>query len=125
MYSMFVRRLLGAARYRAMLAAAKHDGAAVGLAVRRLIRATMPFAVAWSDALGLISKAQLKALKRFDSRLDTVQLVEVDSFFGEKVLTALPMEETSATAADLESRNPSRPDRRTGHRVGTARRSPP
>ncbi|MFJ6140506.1 hypothetical protein [Kitasatospora sp. NPDC092286] len=108
-YKAFVLRLLGAARYRAILVAVKHDGAAVGLAVRRLIRATMPFAVAWSDALGLLSKAQLKAATRLDTGvlLNAVQLVvQADAFFGEKVLAALPMQETSATTDDLATWEP-------------------
>ncbi|GGR01906.1 hypothetical protein [Kitasatospora griseola] len=109
MYSMFVLRLLGAARYRAMLTAAKQDGAVVSLVLRRLIRSVMPFAVAWGDAVGLMSKAQVKAATQLDTRilLNAVQLVvDVDAFFGEKVLTGLPMQETSATTDDLEIWDP-------------------
>ncbi|MGW7586629.1 hypothetical protein ACWGKU_33475 [Kitasatospora sp. NPDC054768] len=108
-YRAFVLRLLGAARYRAMLVALKHDGAVVGLAVRRLIRAAMPFAMAWSDALGLMSKAQLKAAtpQNAEVLLNAVQLVvQVDALFGEKVLAALPMQETSATTDDLTTWEP-------------------
>ncbi|MFE3109716.1 hypothetical protein ACFXG8_19050 [Kitasatospora indigofera] len=107
-YKAFVSRLLGAAEYRAMLVAAKADGAVLALGVRRAIRAAMPFAVAWSDALGVMSKAQLRAATRFDSEaLNAVQIVvQVDAFFGEKVLAALPMQATSATKDDLATWEP-------------------
>jgi hypothetical protein len=50
-YKTYARRLLGAAEYDRLERALKEDAAVVALAIRRAVRAIMPFAVAWEDAL--------------------------------------------------------------------------
>jgi hypothetical protein len=104
-YIAFVKRLLGAASYRLLVQALKEDGAAIALAVRRGIRALTPFAVAWSDAVSVTSKNQLKGVQ--PSNILTLNAVEMlivlDDFLGEKLLTSLPMDVTAATATDLTS----------------------
>ncbi|MGY1523406.1 hypothetical protein ACW69C_06475 [Streptomyces sp. MN3] len=102
-YKDFVERLLGAARYRLLVQAIKEDGAVVALALRRGVRALTPFAVAWSDAVNLMSKDQLKAVTKTDLlSMSAVQmLLSFDNFLGEKLLETLPMEVTAATATDL------------------------
>jgi hypothetical protein len=98
-----VQRLLGAARYRLLTQALKEDTAVVALALRRLVRALMPFAVAWSDAVGSLAKDQLKAKSKADlAALNAVNVViGLDGFLGERVLAGLPMEVTTATSGDL------------------------
>lgn len=107
-YKNFVERLLGAAQYRLLVNAVMEDGAVVALAIRRGVRALMPFAVAGSDALSLMSKEQLKAAKRIDAlAINAVQIiVSLDGFLGEKLLSALPMEVTAATSSDLTAWTP-------------------
>ncbi|MFD5307312.1 hypothetical protein [Streptomyces rochei] len=111
-YRSFVERLLGAARYRLLVNAAKEDGAVVALAFRRGVRALMPFAVAWNDALSLMSKEQLKAANRADVlAVNAIQMViSIDDFLGEKVLSSLPMEVTAASSTDLAAWAPDGPD---------------
>ncbi|MFG6298969.1 hypothetical protein [Streptomyces rochei] len=111
-YRTFVERLLGAARYRLLVNAAKEDGAVVALAFRRGVRALMPFAVAWNDALSLMSKEQLKAANRADVlAVNAIQMViSIDDFLGEKVLSSLPMEVTAASSTDLAAWAPDGPD---------------
>ncbi|WSB84175.1 hypothetical protein OHA60_10575 [Streptomyces cellulosae] len=111
-YKSFVERLLGAARYRLLVNALKEDAAVVALAVRRGIRALAPFAVAWNDALSLMSKSQLKAVSRGEVlAVNAVQLViSLDEFLGNKVLASLPMEATAATSPDLAPWAPDGPD---------------
>ncbi|MEU0032118.1 hypothetical protein [Streptomyces sp. NPDC006335] len=111
-YKSFVERLLGAARYRQLIDAVKEDGAVVTLAIRRGVRALMPFAVAWGDALSLMSKEQMKVAKRTDAlAFNAVQLiVSLDDFLGEKLLPELPMEGTAATSSDLAAWAPDGPE---------------
>ncbi|MFB6961716.1 hypothetical protein ACFCYB_33195 [Streptomyces sp. NPDC056309] len=111
-YKSFVERLLGAAQYRLLVNAVKEDAAVIALAFRRGVRALMPFAVAWSDALSLMSKEQLKAANRADVlAINAVQMViSLDDFLGEKVLSSLPMEVTAATSTDLAVWAPDGPD---------------
>ncbi|MER6288555.1 hypothetical protein [Streptomyces sviceus] len=111
-YKSFVERLLGAARYRQLINAVKEDGAVVTLAIRRGVRALMPFAVAWGDALSVMSKEQMKVAKRTDAlAFNAVQLiVSLDDFLGEKLLPDLPMEGTAATSSDLAAWAPDGPE---------------
>ncbi|MFF0674280.1 hypothetical protein ACFYVE_39460 [Streptomyces tendae] len=111
-YKSFVERLLGAAQYRLLINAAKEDGAVVALAFRRGVRALMPFAVAWNDALSLMTKDQLKAANRAEVlAFNAIQTVfSIDDFLGEKVLSSLPMEVTAATSTDLTAWAPDGPD---------------
>ncbi|WP_369162367.1 hypothetical protein [Streptomyces sp. R02] len=111
-YKSFVERLLGSARYRLLVNAVKEDCAVIALAFRRGIRAFMPFAVAWSDALSLMSKEQLKAANRADVlAINAVEMViSIDDFLGEKVFSSLPMEVTAATSRDLAVWAPDGPD---------------
>jgi hypothetical protein len=102
-YARFTQRLLGAARYRLLVEALKEDGAVVALAIRRGVRSLTPFAVAWSDALSIVSREQLRTATRTDVlTVNAVQLlVSLDDLLGEKLLGSLPMEVTAATTADL------------------------
>lgn len=102
-YADFVERLLGAASYLRLVQALKEDGAAVALAVRRGIRALTPFAVAWSDAVSVTSKNQLKTVQPANIlTLNAVEvLISLDDFLGEKLLASLPMDATAATTTDL------------------------
>ncbi|CAM5696353.1 hypothetical protein STENM223S_11801 [Streptomyces tendae] len=72
----------------------------------------MPFAVAWSDALSLMSKEQLKAANRADVlAINAIEMViSIDDFLGEKVFSSLPMEVTAATSRDLAVWAPDGPD---------------
>lgn len=85
--------------------ALKEDAAVAALAVRRGVRAFMPFAVAWQDAIGVMTREQLAAATKMDLlALNAVKLVvDLDSLLGEKIFSALPMEVTMATEDDLEA----------------------
>ncbi|MFF3242300.1 hypothetical protein ACFYWY_00880 [Streptomyces sp. NPDC002870] len=102
-YRDFALRLLGAARYRLLIQALKEDVAVAALALRRIVRGAMPFAVAWSDSVGTLTKDQLKAKSKADfAALNVVHLViSLDGLLGEKVLAKLPMEVTAATNSDV------------------------
>ncbi|MFJ2723163.1 hypothetical protein [Streptomyces sp. NPDC087437] len=78
-YKSFVERLLGAAQYRLLVNALKEDGAVIALAFRRGVRALMPFAVAWSDALSLMSKEQLTSIRQRVSVADRCSCLPVMS----------------------------------------------
>ncbi|MFC8494145.1 hypothetical protein ACFUJU_25820 [Streptomyces sp. NPDC057235] len=107
-YHLFALRLLGAAEYRRLIEAFKADSAVVALALRRGIRALMPFAVAWSDALGNMTEQQRKAISKND--LLGIELTRgiatIDETIGEKVIATLPMQLTAATADDLSNWRP-------------------
>ncbi|MCX5063790.1 MULTISPECIES: hypothetical protein [unclassified Streptomyces] len=107
-YQLFACRLLGAAEYRRFVSAVREDGAVVALAARRALRALMPFAVAWSDAVSSMSQDQRKAVsKREILALDLVRgIAVVDKALGEKILKDLPMELTVATCEDLTGWEP-------------------
>ncbi|MFD9567070.1 hypothetical protein [Streptomyces sp. NPDC059994] len=107
-YLLFACRLLGAAEYRRYFNAAREDQAVVALAARRALRALMPFAVAWSDAVGSMSKGQLKAVSnKAVLSLDLVRgIAFADKALGEKLLSNLPMELTAATRQDLTGWEP-------------------
>jgi hypothetical protein len=107
-YRAYARRLLGAAEYTRLERALKEDAAIVALAVRRAMRALMPFAVAWEDAVNVMTREQLKAVTTTDLLgLSIVKMVvDLDALLGEKMLPALPMEITSATAEDLVAWRP-------------------
>ncbi|AQT70433.1 hypothetical protein [Streptomyces sp. fd1-xmd] len=102
-YQAFALRLLGAGPYRLLVEAVKQDGAVLALAIRRGMRALMPFAVAWSDAVSNMSVNQRKAVAKADVLgLEIVQgLIELDDAFGKKFISTLPMQLTTATADDL------------------------
>ncbi|MFE3687778.1 hypothetical protein ACFXPM_31750 [Streptomyces sp. NPDC059095] len=107
-YQLFALRLLGAADFRRLGEALKEDGAVVALAVRRGIRALMPFAVAWNDALNNMTENQRKASSKPELlSLELARgLAQVDELFGEKIIATLPMQLTAATANDLSSWRP-------------------
>ncbi|WP_244943632.1 hypothetical protein [Streptomyces inhibens] len=102
-YQLFALRLLGAADFRRLVGAVKEDSAVVALAARRGLRALMPFAVAWSDAVSNMTENQRKAVSQPDIfSLELVQLIaRADEAFGEKIISTLPMQLTVATADDL------------------------
>ncbi|MFF5638730.1 hypothetical protein [Streptomyces sp. NPDC012825] len=103
-YQLFALRLLGAAEYRRLIDAFKRDSAVVTLALRRGIRALMPFAVAWNDALGNMTEQQRKAVSKID--LLSLELTRALITIDEKIIAALPMQLTAATADDLASWRP-------------------
>ncbi|MGW2840630.1 hypothetical protein ACWCWD_22905 [Streptomyces sp. NPDC001493] len=107
-YKRFALRLLGAAQYRILVRALNEDAAVVALALRRIIRSLMPFAIAWSDSVGMLTKDQLKAAGRIElAGINAVSvLIEVDKLFGDKVLSRLPMEITAASGTDLVAWTP-------------------
>ncbi|WP_079408599.1 hypothetical protein [Streptomyces sp. 3211] len=102
-YRTFALRLLGAADFRRLADAVKEDGAIVALAVRRGLRGLMPFAVAWSDAVGNMTENQRKAVSKTDIiGLEVVKMVIMaDEAFGKKFVATLPMQLTAAIADDL------------------------
>jgi hypothetical protein len=104
-YQEFAEKLLGAAQYRLLVQAFREDAAVLALAVRRAVRALMPFAIAWSDAITLVTEQQLKPTKRAQVlAFNAVEMiVSLDRFMGEKVLSPLPMIGTGATDVDLKS----------------------
>lgn len=102
-YRTYALRLLGAAEYARLEQAVREDGAIVTLAVRRAMRALMPLAVAWEDAIVVMSREQLKAITKADLLgISLVKMaVDLDSLLGEKLLPELPMELARATADDM------------------------
>ncbi len=102
-YTAYARRLVGAAEYNRLERALKEDAAVVALAVRRGLRAMMPFAVAWEDALAIMTRNQLAAVTKLDLlSVGALQLVgSLDDQLGEKVMTTLPMATTQAGDKDL------------------------
>lgn len=104
-YTAYARRLLGAAEYARLERAIMEDGAVVALAVRRGLRALMPFAVAWEDALAVMSRDQLAAVTKLDLLgIRALRLIaDLDSQLGEKIMTSLPMGATSASNKDMLS----------------------
>ncbi|GAA4063923.1 hypothetical protein [Actinomadura miaoliensis] len=104
-YKAYVRRLVGAAEYSRLERALKEDAAVVSLAIRRAVRGLMPFAVAWEDALTVMTREQLSAVTKMDLLgLSLVKVIaSLDSVVGEKLLPALPMEVTRATEDDLST----------------------
>jgi hypothetical protein len=111
-YKSFAERLLGAAQYRLFVEALQEDAATIALAIRRGVRALTPFAVAWGDALSLVSQSQIRAMNRAEVvAVNAVQLVvTLDDFLGERLLSSLPMELTAATSADLSALAPEGPE---------------
>ncbi|MFI5534732.1 hypothetical protein ACIA8O_39985 [Kitasatospora sp. NPDC051853] len=101
----YVRRLLGAASYNRIETAFKEDAAVVVFALRLGVRAAMPYAVAWSDAVQVVSKEQLKAVN--GSAIAGADLVDAvmkfDTFVGTKMFSTLPMEMTTASGEDLKN----------------------
>ncbi|MFF8329232.1 hypothetical protein [Rhodococcus qingshengii] len=104
-YQKFVEKLLGAARYRLLIQAFKEDAAVLAMAVRRGVRALLPFAIAWGDAVSLVSKSQIKPTSRAQvlafNAVDMV--VSFDTFLGEKILPSLPMVKAMGDGVDLEA----------------------
>lgn len=115
-YRSFAKRLLGAAQYRIFVQAAQADAAIAALAIRRGVRALTPFAIAWSDAVTLMSQSQIKAVNKAEIfTVNAVQLVVTfDDFLGEKLLASLPMDTTSATTTDLSALAPDGPEELAG-----------
>ncbi|MFD5028809.1 hypothetical protein ACFWM0_00010 [Streptomyces sp. NPDC058405] len=107
-YQAFALRLLGAADFKRLVDTVKEDGAVVALAIRRGLRASMPFAVAWSDAVSNMTENQRKAVSNTDILgLEVVQgIIMMDEAFGKKFVSTLPMQLTAATADDLAGWRP-------------------
>ena len=68
------------------------DAAVVALAVRRGVRAAMPFVAAWEDALAVMSREQLASLTTIDVLgLNIGKLVhDLDALLGDRVLPRTP-----------------------------------
>ena len=62
-YQAYARRLLGTAEYERLERALREDAAVVALAVRRGVRAAMPFVVAFEDGLEVMTKEQLAQVR--------------------------------------------------------------
>ncbi|WP_030777041.1 hypothetical protein [Streptomyces sp. NRRL F-2664] len=107
-YQAFALRLIGAGPYRLLVEAVKQDGAVLALVIRRGMRALMPFAVAWSDAVSNMTVNQRKAVAKADILgLEIVQgIIQLDDAFGKKFISTLPMQLTAATADDLAGWQP-------------------
>jgi hypothetical protein len=106
-YKAFARRLLGAATYDELERTLYEDAAVVALAVRRGVRAAMPFVVAWEDALAVMSREQLSTLTSIDVLgLNIGKLIhDLDALLGDRVLPAIPVEVLAAHHGDLLSLN--------------------
>lgn len=102
-YIAFARRMLGAAEFNRLEKALKEDAAVVALAVRRGVRAVMPFAVAWEDAIEVMSGEQIATFTTLDLLgMSAVKLVvDLDHELGERMIATLPMEVTAAGETDL------------------------
>lgn len=95
-YQAYARRLVGAAEYDRLEQALREDAAVVALAVRRGVRAAMPFVAAFEDGLGVMSAEQLGQIQAVNlAGVNFGQLMhQLDSMLGEKVWPMLPMEAT-------------------------------
>lgn len=102
-YKAFARRLLGAATYDRLERALYEDAAVVAFAVRRGVRAAMPFVVAWEDALAVMTPQQLLELTSFDVLgLNVGKLIyDLDALLGDKLLPAFPAEVLELHKADV------------------------
>lgn len=63
---LFLRRLLGGATFDRLERAFRHDCAILGVALRRLVRAWMPYSVALDDLASTLSPGQLEKVAPFD-----------------------------------------------------------
>ncbi len=86
----------------------KEDAAVVALGVRRGLRALMPFAVEWEDALAVMTRDQLAAVTNLDLLgVGALHLIAtLDDQLGEKIMTSLPMG-TIANDKDMMPRSAS------------------
>lgn len=102
-YKGFAKRLLGPAKYGEFEAALRADAAVVTLIIRRTVRGAMLFAVAWDDAVGLMSKDQLVLAAKVNvlGLNATSIIISLDSLLGEKLLPNLPMSLAQARDHDL------------------------
>ena len=102
-YRAFARRLVGAATYDRLERALYEDAAVVAFAVRRGVRAAMPFVVAWEDALAVMTPQQLSALTSFDVLgLNVGKLIyDLDALLGDKLLPAFPADVLALHRADV------------------------
>lgn len=89
-YLDFARRLVGAARYHRLAAAARVDGAVVGVAVRRALRFVMPLATAMDNCVAVLSPDQVKAVLPSSMPSTLGLLVELDKLLDQVVGTGLP-----------------------------------
>lgn len=102
-YQAYARRLLGTAEYERLERALREDAAVVALAVRRGVRAAMPFVVAFEDGLEVMTKEQLAQVRAVNLLgLNIGQLMhKLDSAIGEHVLPVLPMEAVPTSDDDF------------------------
>ncbi len=93
-YQAFARRLVGAAEYDRLQRALREDAALVALAVRRGVRAAMPFVAAFEDGLEVMTAEQLAQIQAANLiGVNFGQLMhQFDAMLGEKVWPKLPME---------------------------------
>lgn len=101
-YRAYARRLLGAAEYDRLELALREDAAVVALAVRRGVRAAMPFVAAFEDGLEVMTAEQLSQVRAVDLLgLNVGQLMhKLDAAILEHVWPQLPMEAVSTRDDD-------------------------
>lgn len=101
----YLLRLLGAARYDRLKKALQADGAVVTVAVRRGIRAAMPFAVALDDLAAALTPAQVAALTPVDRAVGTLLSVvlELDDSLDKVIDKGLPLELARARADEANA----------------------
>lgn len=102
-YQAYARRLLGAAEYDRLERALREDAALVALAVRRGVRAVMPFVAAFEDGLEVMTSEQLAQIRAADLiGVNFGKLMhQLDAMLGEKVWPLLPMEVVSTCDDDF------------------------
>ena len=93
-YQAYAGRLLGTAEYDRLERALREDGAVVALAVRRGVRAAMPFVAAFEDGLEVMTPDQLAQIRAVDLLgLNFGHLMhKLDTAIGERVWPQLPMD---------------------------------
>lgn len=104
-YQAYARRLLGAAEYDLLERALREDAAVVVLAVRRGVRALMPFVVAFEDGLSVMTEQQLSQVRAADLvHLNLGQLINrLDASIGDRVMPSLPMDTVVTREGDFAS----------------------
>jgi hypothetical protein len=112
-YLRVARRLLGAAAYDRIQSAFDNDAAAVLIAVRRLTRHLMPFAVAIDDCIAVLTPEQLAEAEVFSPEQGSLLQIGlmIDTFFDDvfdgrlrqHFVTSRPDEQRAWDIGDLEA----------------------
>jgi hypothetical protein len=112
-YMRVARRLLGAATYDRIQSAFDNDAAAVLIAIRRLTRHLLPFAVAIDDCIAILTPEQLAAAELFSPEQGSLLQIGlmIDALFDDvfdgrlrqHFVTSRPDEELAWNIGDLEA----------------------